>query len=68
MRSPTFSTAAGRFGDPTDADADNPVHSYFGSDLVCAYHLNGDATDFSGGGHDGSWAGEPAYAAGIIQN
>ena len=36
--------------------------------LVAHYKLNSDATDSSDSGHDGSWVGTEAYAAGKIGN
>ena len=32
--------------------------------LLAGYHLDGDAADFSGKRHGGTWTGTPAYAAG----
>ncbi len=51
-----YNAGSGYYGVPSGISAAN---------LAAGYHLNGDATDFSGNGNNGTWSGTTAYTAGI---
>jgi len=62
-----FNTALPATGALSIASLYNGGAGYYGSGsesgLVTGYHLNGDATDFSTSGNNGTWYGRTAYVA-----